>query len=565
MASYQAIARKWRPHRFEDLVGQSHVVQTLKNAIQLGRVSHAYLFSGSRGIGKTSVARIFAKALRCPNAKDSLSSCNECEECRAIAESRSVDVVEIDGASNNGVEAVRGIRENVAYGASHGTYKIYIIDEVHMLSLNAFNALLKTLEEPPPHVIFIFATTEVQKIPLTILSRCQRFEFRRLTNQQVVSRLQYILSTEKLTFSEEALRTIASHSDGSLRDALSLLDQVLSFFGTRFEGKELTNAQVVDALGVSDLNAVRLFLGSVLKKDVQTLLRIIGETYFSGVDLKHFTERAVEELRYLYLLVLAKDSNNPVSADHLDISQAHYQELADLAKQANLIQLERMAQILSKAVEQLSWSTMPRFVLEMAAVRLTRVDQIAQIESLLLNPQTSAKQIPVFETEVPTPKISPSPVQEAPQNWGGPVDQPQAISFNESNPQSSWKVFVDAVMKRRPLLGALLSHANFKLERDSGNEKKIVLAFSPNSFYERQASDAKNRSEIEEQVRQFFGRESKLVLSKELNDTMKSLEETRNTEDALIKKQALEHPEVVKMKKILGAEVVDVDVIRGES
>jgi DNA polymerase-3 subunit gamma/tau len=211
MASYLAIARKWRPHRFEDLVGQSHVVQTLNNAITLGRVSHAYLFSGSRGIGKTSVARIFAKALRCPNATQG-NPCNECSECRSISDSRSVDVVEIDGASNNGVEAVRGIRENVAYGASSGTYKIYIIDEVHMLSISAFNALLKTLEEPPAHVVFIFATTEVQKIPLTIVSRCQRFEFRRLTNAQVVARLQFILKTESLAFSEESLRTIASHS-----------------------------------------------------------------------------------------------------------------------------------------------------------------------------------------------------------------------------------------------------------------------------------------------------------------------------------------------------------------
>ena len=174
-------------------MGQAHVVQTLKNAISLDRVSHAYLFSGARGVGKTSVARIFAKALRCPNAKDAIP-CNTCPECVAISESRSVDVAEIDGASNNGVEAVRGIRENVAYLPSSGKYKIYIIDEVHMLSLSAFNALLKTLEEPPAHVIFIFATTEVQKLPLTILSRCQRFEFRRLTNSQIVERLKQILS-----------------------------------------------------------------------------------------------------------------------------------------------------------------------------------------------------------------------------------------------------------------------------------------------------------------------------------------------------------------------------------
>ncbi|MFM8312946.1 MAG: DNA polymerase III subunit gamma/tau, partial [Deltaproteobacteria bacterium] len=317
--AYLAIARKWRPHCFEDLVGQSHVVQTLTNAIRLNRVSHAYLFSGARGIGKTSVARIFAKALRCPNVKDAIP-CNTCSECVAISESRSVDVVEIDGASNNGVEAVRGIRDNVAYGAATGTYKIYIIDEVHMLSLSAFNALLKTLEEPPAHVIFLLATTEVQKIPLTVLGRCQRFEFRRLTSQQIIERIQHILKTEEIAISEEGLQLIASHSDGSLRDALSLLDQVLSYFGANSEKSAqeklvFDDKQVVEALGISQTNIVSDYWKSIIHKDTKKLLSLISEAYLSGVDLKHFAERCLEELRLLYLIQAAKESKEALTPE----------------------------------------------------------------------------------------------------------------------------------------------------------------------------------------------------------------------------------------------------------
>jgi len=533
---YIAIARKWRPSRFDDLVGQSHVVQTLKNAILFNRVSHAYLFSGARGIGKTSVARIFAKALRCPNVKNAMA-CNECPECVAISEGRAVDVIEIDGASNNGVEAVRTIRENVVYGAASGKYKIYIIDEVHMLSLSAFNALLKTLEEPPSHVIFIFATTEVQKIPLTIISRCQRFEFRRLTNSQVIQRLEQVLSTEKVKLSEEALRLIASHSDGCLRDALSLLEQVLSFHGERgSEILSLDEKQVAEALGLSGSSQVRELLSEILKANTSSILELIGGVYLSGIDLKHFAERCLEEIRLVYLIVLAREARNEISADALDISSAHFNELAAVSKDATVVQVERMAQILGKTISQLNWASLPRFVLEMACVRMSKLKDLSKIEAHLMS---SVDEHPEGIKKVPeTPVRRPAPTSPSPDHWTS---------------------FVEMVVKKRPLLGALLSHANFRMEKEA-NRAHVVLAFPQGSFYEGQAKDPKNRSEIEAQLKDFFGGETTLALSTDLKDTTQSIEEIRRVTEAEIKKSAMEHPTVLQMKEILGAEIVDVRV-----
>jgi DNA polymerase III subunit gamma/tau len=564
--SYLAIARKWRPSRFEDLVGQGHVVQTLKNAILFHRVSHAYLFCGARGIGKTSVARIFAKALRCPNAKDAVP-CNQCEECQLISESRSVDVVEIDGASNNGVEAVRGIRDNVAYGSATGHYKIYIIDEVHMLSISAFNALLKTLEEPPPHVIFVMATTEMQKIPLTILSRCQRFEFRRLTHHQVVERLQFILGEEKIQIEETGLRTIASQADGSLRDALSLLDQVLSFFGGEVRSTVLTNKQVVESLGVADNNAISQFWEYLLKKDTTSVLKLIADTYMAGVDLKHFGERCLEELRLLYLIALAKDSGEELSCEQLDISPVHFTNLRAAADLGSLVQLERMAQILSKSIQQLSWSTLPRFVLEMAAVRMTKLDTLQKIEEALLkggNPPGSVIARSEATKQSPnTTEGSPNVIASAAKQSRGPTEGPQLRSVPTPPPVEmsaadvSWRGFVDFAMKKRPLLGALLSHGNFKIEGEK-DSKRVTLAFPSGTFYERQAGDQKEV--ILEFAKIFFGKETAFILSNEVATTSQSLEAEKTAEVNAIKKAALEHPAVSQMKELLGAEVVGVHV-----
>lgn len=555
---YLAIARKWRPNRFDNLVGQSHVVQTLKNAIAYERVTHAYLFSGPRGVGKTTVARIFSMALRCPNTKDG-TPCTTCEECLAISESRSVDVVEIDGASNNGVEAIRGIRENVAYSASTGVYKIYIIDEVHMLSLSAFNALLKTLEEPPPHVIFIFATTEMHKIPLTILSRCQRFEFRRLTSSQIVARLNEILIEEKLSFSDDALRLIASYGDGSLRDSLSLLDQVLSYFGQEARGKSLSEKDVVEALGITDTGTLTSFLGAVLKKDIKSAIRLVGEIYQGGIDLKRFAERCLEDLRLIYLMTLMREQGESASPEMMDVSSSRFSELEALAKQATLIQIERMSQILGKAIGQLSWSSLPRYVLEMAAVRMAHLDTLAKIEAALLaspdpeNRSKNADQKPIVTGDSSTESLPEADLMNA-QSSSKPEKPPMPVEA----PPRNWVSFVDMVMKKRPLLGALLCHAEFR--PDSKNEKKATIAFAKGSFYERQALENKNRSEIFQLYHEFFGNDGSLEIGATTEPTMMSIEQSRLNETAQIKREAMEHPSVTQMQEILGAELVDVSV-----
>ncbi len=581
--AYLAIARKWRPSRFEDLIGQEHVVQTLRNAIRLDRISHAYLFSGARGVGKTTVARIFAKALRCPNQKDGIP-CNTCTECLAIADSRSVDVSEIDGASHNGVEAVRGIRDNVAYSPSSGKYKVYIIDEVHMLSISAFNALLKTLEEPPPHVIFIFATTEVPKIPLTILSRCQRFEFRRLKQTQIVERLKTILEAEKVQISEAGMRTIASYADGSLRDALSLLDQILSHQGDT-SGEPLNEQLITEALGVASSNTITLWLAALVKHQPPEALAIVDQTYRAGVDLKHFAERALEELRLLYLLAVARESSQPVTSDSLDISPSQFSQLSELAASAKRIEIERMSQIVAKAISQMSTSSLPRFVLEMASIRMCLLEGLAEMESRLLQPGsvtvapgpvaaavaapapvTRAPAAPPVQRQQPAHTSAPQPQHSAPPQRPEPpmptAPPPQAPNYAPQPPtppargEHTWNAFIDFAMKKRPLLGALVGHAEFQM----GPDKKANLKFAQGSFFERQASDAHTRQGIEDLLKSFFGPDTTLSLSSGGADQIQSVERSREVETQAIKKTALEHPAVRQMKEVLGAEVIDVNV-----
>jgi DNA polymerase III subunit gamma/tau len=600
--AYLAIARKWRPSRFEDLIGQEHVVQTLRNAIRLDRISHAYLFSGARGIGKTTVARIFAKALRCPNQIDGVP-CNACTECQAIADSRSVDVSEIDGASHNGVEAVRSIRDNVSYSPSSGKYKVYIIDEVHMLSISAFNALLKTLEEPPAHVVFIFATTEVQKIPLTILSRCQRFEFRRLKQLQIVERLKHIVDAEQVQISEDGLRTIASYADGSLRDALSLLDQILSHQG---DAAGLLNEDLItEALGVASANTITQWLSAVIRHQTQDALQIIDQTYRAGVDLKHFSERALEELRLLYLILVAQSSSQPVNAETLDISPSQYQQLAELASTSNRVEIERMAQIVSKAISQMSTSSLPRFVLEMASTRMCLLKDLGKLDALLLQqplpveaaptarpvvkpslapvnsvatpsaapvratppkPATAATAtIPVGAPARPTPPTAPmAPTARASVSAMPPSPPHTAAGSTPQTPTrkditasaQSWSNFVDFAMKKRPLVGALLGHAEMQM----GADKKAILKFAQGSFFERQASDAPTRQALEDMLRSYFGPDTTLQLASAGADQIQSMERSRQEETEAIKKSALEHPTVIQMKEALGAEVIDVNV-----
>ena len=299
--SYLVIARKWRPQTFEEVIGQPHATRTLQNAVRLDRIAHAYLFTGARGVGKTSIARILAKALNCEKGP-SPTPCNQCSNCREISKGNSVDVIEIDGASNRGIDNIRELRETVRYRPAKGRYKVYIIDEVHMLTSEAFNALLKTLEEPPPHVIFIFATTEPHKIPATILSRCQRFDFRRLGLQQIVEHLKTITSQEGADFSDGVLYSIAREADGSMRDAQSLLEQLLAF-----SGDGLPDREILDILGVIDRQSVLKAAEAVLSGNAPACLGLIEDVYRRGIDSRRFCQHLCDHFRNLLFIAISDD------------------------------------------------------------------------------------------------------------------------------------------------------------------------------------------------------------------------------------------------------------------
>ena len=345
--SYTALYRKFRPDNFEDVKGQDHIVTTLTNQINANRIGHAYLFCGTRGTGKTTVAKILAKAVNCEHPVNG-SPCNECEMCKAIQAGTSMNVIEIDAASNNGVDNIREIREEVTYRPTEGRYKVYIIDEVHMLSTGAFNALLKTLEEPPSYVIFILATTEVHKIPITILSRCQRYDFHRISIDTIAARLSELLKVEGVEAEEKAIRYVAKAGDGSMRDALSLLDQCIAFY----LGQTLTYDKVLDVLGAVDTEVFSRLLRKVLAGDVTSAIRILEELIVGGRELSQFVG---DFTWYMRNLLLVKTSDNPEEA--IDVSSENLKLLKEESEMTDSDTLMRYIRIFSDLSNQIRFAT----------------------------------------------------------------------------------------------------------------------------------------------------------------------------------------------------------------
>ena len=371
--SYTALYRKFRPQEFEDVKGQEHIVTTLKNQIKADRIGHAYLFCGTRGTGKTTIAKIFAKAVNCEHPVDG-SPCGECSACKAIAAGNSMNVIEIDAASNNGVDNIRQIREEVEYRPTEGKYKVYIIDEVHMLSIGAFNALLKTLEEPPSYVIFILATTEAHKIPITILSRCQRYDFRRISIETISARLMELMEKEQVTVEERAIRYIAKAADGSMRDALSLLDQCIAFY----LGQDLTYDKVLETLGAVDTEIFSRLLRQILEKNVTGAIGVIDEMVIEGRELGQFVNDFTWYLRNLMLVQSSDDME-----DVLDISTENLALLKEEAQMVDTDILMRYIRIFSELSNQIRYAVQKRILIEIAVIKLCKPEMEKDYGSLI--------------------------------------------------------------------------------------------------------------------------------------------------------------------------------------
>jgi DNA polymerase-3 subunit gamma/tau len=504
-AEYTVVARRYRPQQFADLVGQEPVAQALVNALKSGRVAHAYLFTGARGVGKTSTARILAKALNCEKGPDcekgpAPTPCDQCESCKAIAAGSDVDVLEIDGASNRRIEEVRDIRQNVQFRPTRGRYKIYIIDEVHMLTKEAFNALLKTLEEPPPHVKFIFATTDAQKVPITILSRCQRFDFSGISSERIIDRLRDVTKAEHVEADDEALELIARRAGGSMRDAQSLLDQLLAFGGDR-----LTIEQVHKLLGTADEDQVASLAAGVIGKDAPQALALLAAGLDRGLQIGELLDQLIDYWRDLMLL-----AGGGPDVSGLNTSSRHRESLKRQAAEVPLDTILAGLDVLNSTKARLRGSTHARVLTEMALIRLVRLDNLISLSQLAGAIGDSSAGGPAEPAPVgPKPATANwvSDVKKKSPALGEPaaVDGPVALS-----PDTIAQIWPEILTQVGPILARELEKAGLPAISGPNN---LVLRFS--SDYNRQCSycgDPVRVQRVQEALRRLTGQDWTLVV-----------------------------------------------------
>jgi DNA polymerase-3 subunit gamma/tau len=600
--SYTVLARKYRPQTFADQVGQEHVTRTLANAIQTGRIAHAFLFTGVRGVGKTTSARLLAKALNCEQGPTP-EPCNVCDACTQITAGVDLDVLEIDGASNNGVDDVRRLQESLPYRPARDRFKIVIVDEVHMLSTAAFNAFLKTLEEPPAHVKFIFATTEAHKVPVTIRSRCQHYSFRLIPQPVIAARVSYILAQEGIEADDEAIAIVAREAAGSMRDALTLLDQVIAFSGDKLLGRELSQK-----LGLADREFLFRMAQAVLSGDAKTALEVVDGIAEQGVDFAHFARQWLDLTRDLVVLKVASERRELVELP--EVERARAEQLADAY---DVLELERVFAGISKLIDELGKAGSPRIQLEMGAVRLAtrpalrdlseliaRVSQLGNAKQApaaapptarpptpapaarapatpppqntraVSQPQPEAPKPNPFQRYVPpessaAPNIAPEPYPAAPMPTGNvtsisaaravavapkPAPMPPKSSGRSVVDHAQWLAVIGELRKGDPRWPAMFEHGvPSELSRE-----RVVVSFQEGSFFGRQAGSPGGLDALARAVNAVLGGKPQLdvrFVSELVGESVAQREAAQVDERKEgIKQKAMSHPRVVEALKV---------------
>jgi DNA polymerase-3 subunit gamma/tau len=573
---YQVTARKWRPQTFDDVVEQQHVTRTLRNAIRLGRVAHAYLFAGTRGVGKTTMARVLAKALNCEHGPTE-QPCNACQSCIEIMQGTSLDIVEIDGASNRGIDEIRDLRERLRYLPTRGRYKVYILDEVHMLTKEAFNALLKTLEEPPAHVVFVFATTEIERIPYTIVSRCQRFEFKRVSLTGLAAQLGHITHQEGIQISPACLLRIAKAAEGSMRDAQSLLDQVVAYCGL-----EVRDADVDQILGYVGIDVLAQCLRALLQQDAATALHVLTILQADGHEATGITRALLEGLRHLIVLKTV-----PSPAELIPLSEADIETLRTVAEGASIEEIYGQFHVLSAAEQTLRHASNPFLGLEMTLVRMACIGRVQPLQSILehlqqlgtdtpgaaplalhpviaeppttfgarapmqnghraeIRPQPPLRTAPPREPEVAAPLA----VATAAATIAAPP--PAEVAADLTTAAGLWQALRQQVARQRPLLEAHMQEGQ-PLSLDA---QRLVVGFS-NTFALDSLRDLENHEYLNKAVQALLGR----VLSITLDSIKADAPAQRGTVEyeAASKREAEALTEMQRQKNELKQAVIDI-------
>ena len=564
--SYLVLARKYRPQTFDEVIKQNHVTQTLTNAIKSCRVAHAILFTGPRGTGKTTVARILAKAMNC-EVGPTPTPCNSCRSCREITSGNAVDVFEIDGASNNGVEQIRNLRDNINYKPAHSPNKIYIIDEVHMLSISAFNALLKTLEEPPAHVMFIFATTEPHKIPVTILSRCQRYDFKLINIESISNHMKKICSKEHIDITEESLMLIAREAEGSIRDALSLLDQIIACS----EGT-INSRNILDILGVADRKIISDISNAILRRDIPEVLNVVDEIYTRGYEIKKFYANIIEHFRNMLVVKMGKNISNLINlpSHEIDLTQKQVQGISEA-------HLNQIFDLLFKEEASIRLSAQPKLALEIALIRLSQIKPALPIDLLIEKLDDLKKDIPAIPADDEDRSLQ-GVSEKTPYEAGvkperlyesvGSVSEdqtdktePDKTESKEScaspsyapddNLEITWNKLVDIFSKKHPSLAAILSKCSLK--KLTGQD--IEIEAYGNDYSVTMIKRDKNIAIIKEICSKFFNEKMNLTITAENKP-----KEVGNQNNDL-KQKALSHPLTNDALEIFNGKVVDIKIM----